>query len=161
MNGDTADTLARLKRPLRYVMGTFYVLAGVMHFVAPKVYARIVPPQFPRPLALVYLSGIAEIVLGVGVLVRRTRRRSAWGLMALLVAVFPANVYMATHDVASEAVSDRAGGIVRLAAWARLPLQGVLLCWAWWYTRPSLESSSEPRRRSRSVGQAEPPRQPP
>ena len=105
MKNDTDSTLARLKRPLLYVMGFLYVLAGVLHFVAPKVYARIVPPSFPRPVFLVYLSGIAEIVLGIGVVIRRTRRPSAWGLIALLLAVFPANVHMARSGMIPEACS--------------------------------------------------------
>ena len=134
MNG-TNDTLTRLKRPLLYVMGVFYTAAGVMHFVAPGAYARVVPPQFPRPVALVYLSGIAEVVLGIGVLIRRTRQRAAWGIIALLIAVFPANVYMATSDMATVIAPDWAGGIARVALWIRLPLQGVLILWAWWYTR--------------------------
>lgn len=141
MTDDIDDTVVRLKRPLLYVMGLFYVGAGVMHFVAPKVYTRIVPPAFPRPLGLVYLSGIAEIVLGTGVLLRRTRRRSAWGLIALLLAVFPANVHMATSDMVPDAVPGWAGGIARGALWARLPLQGVLLLWAWWYTRLTPENT--------------------
>lgn len=116
-----------------------------MHFVAPKTYARIVPPRFPRPLGLVYLSGVAEVALGVGVLFRRTRRRSAWGLVGLLLAVFPANVYMARNDVASGGVPDWAEGAVRVATWVRLPLQGVLMRWAWWYTRPISETESEKR----------------
>ncbi|HET7324049.1 MAG TPA: DoxX family membrane protein [Halococcus sp.] len=136
MTDDTDGTVTRLKRPLRYVMGGFYVIAGVLHFVVPDTYARIVPPQFPRPLTLVYLSGIAEISLGIGVVLPRTRRRSAWGLVALLLAVFPANIHMATHDMVPDAVPDRASAIARVALWARLPLQGVLLLWAWWYARP-------------------------
>ncbi|WP_267643670.1 DoxX family protein [Haloarchaeobius amylolyticus] len=128
--------LARLKRPLLYVMGVLYVVAGVMHFVVPQVYAQIIPPFLPAPLALVYLSGVAEIVLGLGVMVPRTRRVAAWGLIALLVAIFPANVYMATSDVvltgAPAAIRDPSG----VGRWARLPLQAVLVLWAWWYTRP-------------------------
>lgn len=126
--------LAGLKRPLCYVMGLLYVVAGVLHFVFPKVYARIVPPQFPRPVLLVYLSGLAEVVLGIGVVLRRTRRESAWGLIALLIAVFPANVYMATNDMIPETVPNWASGIARVAMWVRLPFQGVLILWAWWYT---------------------------
>jgi uncharacterized membrane protein len=112
MSTDNDDTLSRLKRPLLYVMGVFYAAAGVMHFVAPKVYARVVPPRFPRPVTLVYLSGIAEIVLGIGVMIRRTHQRSAWGLIALLLAVFPANVHMATSDVATDATPDWADSII-------------------------------------------------
>ncbi|WP_418283747.1 DoxX family membrane protein [Halorubrum sp. DTA46] len=128
--------LASRKRPLRYVMSAAYVLAGITHFLAPKAFARVVPPGLPRPEALVYLSGVAEIALGLGVAFDRTRRGSAWGIMALLGAVFPANVYMATDGLAAEFAPDRFSGIARAVAWARLPLQGVLLLWAWWYTGP-------------------------
>ncbi|MBP1986114.1 DoxX family protein [Halolamina salifodinae] len=119
----------------RAVMGLFYVVAGVSHFFAPRAFKRVVPPQLPRPRALVYLSGIAEIVLGIGVLFERTRRVSAWGLVALLIAVFPANVYMATDDVAADLVPERFADTARVAAWVRLPLQAVLVGWAWLYTR--------------------------
>lgn len=135
MNDDSDDLLARFKRPLLYVMGLLYVVAGVMHFVVPNVYARIVPPEFPRPTLLVYLSGIAEVLFGIGVVIRRTRRQSAWGIIAVLVAVFPANVYMATNDIIPEVVPDWADRITRVALWVRLPFQGVLILWAWWYTR--------------------------
>jgi uncharacterized membrane protein len=135
------DTLGRLKQPLRYVMGVLYIVAGVMHFVAPKTYADVVPPSLPRPLELVYLSGIAEIVLGVGVLIPRTRRHSAWGLVLLLLAVFPANVHMATSDFELGGVPERFDGLSDAALWARLPLQGVLVLWAWWYTRPTADDS--------------------
>ena len=141
MRTDTDGTLSRLKRPLLYVMGVFYAAAGVFHFVAPKVYARVVPPQFPRPVALVYLSGIAEIVLGIGVLIRRTRQQSAWGIIALLIAVFPTNVHMATNNVATDAAPDWAESITRAVLWLRLPLQGVLMLWAWWYTRSMPENA--------------------
>lgn len=128
-------TLARLKRPLRYVMGGLYVLAGVSHFRTPESFERIVPPQLPAPRTLVYLSGVAELLLGAGVLFERTRRESAWGLIALLVAVFPANVYMATSDdFELDAVPDEYRELSELALWARLPLQAVLIAWAWWYT---------------------------
>jgi uncharacterized membrane protein len=135
---DARQLLARSKGPLRYLMGALYVVAGTMHFVVPGVYVQVVPPMFPRPLELVYLSGVAEIVLGVGVVLphRRARRLAAWGLVLLLVAVFPANVYMATHDVVLDGVPDWAREPSALATWARLPLQGVLVLWAWWYTRP-------------------------
>ena len=108
-----------------------------MHFVVPEAYVQVMPPVLPAPLALVYLSGVAEVVLGVGVLVPQTRRYAAWGLVALLVAVFPANVYMATSGVVVEGTPF--GTIDPSAAerWGRLPLQAVLVAWAWWYTRPT------------------------
>lgn len=135
MADTTTDTLTYLKRPLRYLMGLLYICTGVTHFRAPELYARIVPPQFPRPVALVYLSGIAEIVLGAGVLFRRTRRQSAWGLVALLLVVFPANVHMATSGMAADMVPGWARDVAQVAAWVRLPLQAVLIRWAWWYTQ--------------------------
>ncbi|KZN23378.1 hypothetical protein A4G99_15330 [Haladaptatus sp. R4] len=141
MNDDGDGVLSRLERPLLYVMGLFYTIAGVMHFVVPKVYARIVPPQFPKPVVLVYLSGIAEIVLGIGVMIRRTRRLSAWGIIALLVAVFPANVHMAMSGELPDAVPDWAEDITRIGVWVRLPLQGALVLWAWWYTRETPETA--------------------
>ena len=129
------DALTRLKRPLLYVMGPLYVFAGVMHFVVPELYVQIIPPMFPAPLALVYLSGVAEIAVGIGLLLPRTRRYAAWATIALLVAIFPANVYMATHGVVIEGAPG-GGDPSALVRWGRLPLQGVLILWAYWYTRP-------------------------
>ena len=135
-----AGALARRKRGLSRLMGVTYAVAGVAHFLAPNAFARAVPPEFPRPRALVYLSGVAEVLLGVGMQFDRTRRASSWGIVALLVAVFPANVYMATDDAASELVPDRFAGVARAAAWVRLPFQAVLVLWAWWHTLPDSES---------------------
>ena len=126
------DRLARFKRPLLYVMGPLYVVAGVLHFVVPELYAQIIPPFLPAPLALVYLSGVAEIVVGIGVLIPRTRRYTAWATIALLIAIFPANVYMATSMVVVEGIGG--GDPSPLIRWGRLPLQGVLILWAYWYT---------------------------
>lgn len=99
--------------------------AGITHFVAPDPFVRIVPPYLPAPLLLVYLSGAAEIAGGLGLLLPATRRWAAWGLVLLLIAVFPANVYMLQ--------SHGAGLKVPLwALWLRLPLQAVLIAWAWW-----------------------------
>jgi len=124
--------LARLKMPLVYVMGAVYVIAGVGHFLVPDLFAQIVPPQLPAATALVYLSGIAEIGLGIGVMVPRTRRIAAWGLVALLLAVFPANVYMATSGVVIQG-APAAIANPGLGRWIRLPFQVVLIAWALWY----------------------------
>ncbi|OYR40316.1 hypothetical protein DJ82_08045 [Halorubrum sp. Ib24] len=140
---DRTGPLARRKRRLRRVMGTIYAVAGMTHFLAPDSFARAVPPEFPRPRALVYCSGIAELALGIGLQFDRTRRASAWGIVALLVAVFPANVYMATADVAAEFVPDRLAGVSRAAAWARLPFQAVLVLWAWWHALPESEPEGD------------------
>ena len=140
VEADLAGPLARRKRSLSRLMGVIYAIAGVSHFLAPNSFARAVPPEFPRPEALVYISGLAEIVLGVGMQFDRTRRASSWGIVALLVAVFPANVYMATDDVAADLVPDRLARVAQAAAWARLPFQAVLVLWAWWHTLPDVGS---------------------
>ncbi len=126
----------RLKGPLLLVMGPMYVVAGIFHFLVPGVYVQIVPPVFPAPSAFVYLSGLAEIAVGIGLLIPRTRRYAAWATIALLVAVFPANVYMATSGVVVEGIPG-GGDPSALVRWGRLPLQAVLVLWAFWYTRPS------------------------
>jgi len=97
-----SEILDRLKQPLLYVLGPAFVVAGVLHFIVPELYVQIVPPIFPAPLALVYLSGLAEIAVGIGLLIPRTRQHAAWATVALLLAIFPANVYMATHGIVIE-----------------------------------------------------------
>lgn len=107
----------------RYALVLLFVGAGVLHFITPQTYLRIMPPGLPAPGLLVYVSGAFEILGGVGILARRTRRLAGWGLVALLVAVFPANVYMALiHEQLH---------VPGWLAWARLPLQGLLIWWVW------------------------------
>ena len=127
--------LPRLKRPLLYLMAPAYVVAGVLHFIVPELYVQIIPPIFPAALMLVYLSGIAEIAVGIGLLIPRTRQLAAWSTIALLIAIFPANIYMATHGVVIEGMPG-GGDPSGLVRWGRLPLQGVLILWALWYTQP-------------------------
>jgi uncharacterized membrane protein len=114
---------------LKYVLGALFVVAGMNHFRSPAVYVGIMPPYLPLHLALVYLSGVFEIAFGILLLVPATTRLAAWGLMLLLLAIFPANVHMAMHP-------ELYPGISAALLWARLPLQGVLLAWAYWYTKP-------------------------
>src|ERR1700677_636225 len=108
----------------RRLTGPSFVFAGIMHFVIPKVYHRIVPPYLPARRAIVYASGVAEIAGGAGLMVPRLRRPAGWWLIATLVAVFPANLHMALH---SDEFPDIPGGAVSL--WARLPFQGVFVAW--------------------------------
>jgi uncharacterized membrane protein len=137
------ELLQRCKRPVLYLMAPAYVVAGALHFVVPDVYVQIVPPVFPAALALVYLSGVAEVAVGLGLLYPRTRQYAAWATVALLVAVFPANVYMATSGVVVEGLPG-GGDPSELVRWGRLPLQGVLVLLAFWYTRPhSSEDAGE------------------
>lgn len=111
---------------LRILAAVFFMGGGANHFRNPGFYERIIPPNFPWPYALVLISGVAEIVGGVGLLVPPLHRTAAWGLIALLVAVFPSNIYMA---IESKKFAD-----LHLPAWllvARLPLQAVFVAWVW------------------------------
>lgn len=119
---------SRFKTVTRWLFGLLFVLAGVNHFVNPDFYVKIMPPYLPWHFALVIMSGIAEIGLGLALCNRRSSRAAAWGLIALLIAVFPANVHMATN---AELYPTLAPG----GYWFRLPLQGLLIAWAYWYTR--------------------------
>jgi uncharacterized membrane protein len=116
-----------LKTTLRVVLALFFVAAGINHFRATGFYLRMMPPAVPFHLAMVQISGVAEIVLGILLLVPATMVVAAWGLIALLIAVFPANLQMALHPETFPEFTSR-------ALWLRLPLQGVLIAWAWWYT---------------------------
>ncbi|MBK7076559.1 MAG: DoxX family protein [Myxococcales bacterium] len=106
------------------------VAAGANHFVSPDPYVAMMPAALPAHLALVYVSGVAEIAGGLGLILPRTRRAAAWGLVLLLLAVFPANVNMAVNHLP---LGERA--LPTWALWGRLPLQALLIAWAWWYTR--------------------------
>lgn len=104
-----------------------FVAVGISHFVITDVFEAMIPPGFPAPRALVWISGLAEIALGLAVLVPRLRPWAGWALVALLVAVFPANIYMVFDDTP-------AIDAPRWALWARLPMQLVLAAWAVWAT---------------------------
>ena len=112
----------------RLVLAVLFVVAGLIHFVKSGMYVKIMPPMLPAPLELVYLSGLAEILGGIGLLVPATRQAAAWGLVALLVCVWPANVFMAMRP-------ELSAGIPVWALWARVPLQVPMIFWAWRYTR--------------------------
>ncbi|TKX58336.1 DoxX family membrane protein [Halorubrum sp. ASP1] len=129
------DAPVEAERSLVPLMGATYVVAGIAHFLIPERFAEAVPPSFPRPVGLVYLSGVAEILLGIGVAIPRTRRVSAWGIVALLVAVFPANVHLARSETLNDLVPEPLVAPARLAALVRLPFQGVLIGWALRYAR--------------------------
>ena len=108
---------------MRWLLGMCFVAAGINHFIAPRLYLAIMPPALPWPLALIYISGAAEIVGGIGVLVPPTRKLAAWGLIILLIAVFPANLYATFHGL---------GSVAPWILWARLPFQLVFIAWVYW-----------------------------
>jgi len=114
-----------------WTLAAAMVAIGVLHFVRPKPFVRIVPKYLPAPLTLVYVSGFFEILGGIGLLIPETRVWAAWGLIALYVAVFPANINMLTKNISL----DPRKPIPRWMLWARLPLQFVFIAWAYWFTR--------------------------
>jgi uncharacterized membrane protein len=117
------------KRIALFLLSAFFVFAGVSHFTNEAFFVRIVPPWLPHPLLMVQLSGVAEILGGVGVLIPQWRRAAGWGLIALLVAVYPANVEMALYP---ERFPDTSPAFL----YARLPFQLLFGVWAWWATKP-------------------------
>jgi uncharacterized membrane protein len=117
-----------IKLLLKYLLAIGFTTAGVNHFVNPDFYMKIMPPVLPAPLLLIRLSGFFQIVFGVALLIPKYTRLAAWGIVALLLAVFPANVYMAMN---AELFSEYSRNLLYL----RLPLQFVFIAWAFYYTR--------------------------
>ena len=124
-----------MKTATRWLFGVLFMLAGLNHFRNPSFYVDIMPPYLPWHGALVAISGVAEIALGALLLFRRWSVWAGWGLMALLVAIFPANLHMAMNPQLYPSISP-------VALWMRLPLQGLLIAWAYWYTRPATNPPS-------------------
>ncbi|MBD2447366.1 DoxX family protein [Nostoc sp. FACHB-152] len=122
------------KELFRVILAVSIIIVGITHFAVPEPYVKIMPPQLPYPLGLVYLSGFYEILGGIGLLVPPVSQAAAWRLILLFIAVFPANINMAVNHIKIETIpySD--------SPWfqaVRLPFQAVFLAWAWWYTKPS------------------------
>ncbi|MBI3784296.1 MAG: DoxX family protein [Deltaproteobacteria bacterium] len=131
--------MSRSKRILLYLMAAFYVFAGYMHFAKPDFYMPMIPPYLAWHVQLVFLSGVAEVICGIGLLVPSMRRLAAWGTIALLIAVFPANLHIALNNVPLGKSPEGLG----IWNWVRLPFQLVLIAWAWWYTRREREPVGE------------------
>ena len=117
---------------LRYVLAISMIAIGLLHWFTPEPFVRIVPGALPAPYALVYLSGVFEVLGGAGLLWARTRVWASYGLIALYVAVFPANINMAIHELQL----SPGGDLPVWAMWARLPLQLVIIALAYWVGRP-------------------------
>lgn len=117
-----------VKLILKYVLAVAFILAGINHFLNPQFYLRMMPPVLPAHLFLVYLSGVFEILFGVLLAIPKFSRVAAWLIIALLIAVFPANIYMALNPQLFPEFSQT-------ALYVRLPLQFILIAWAFWLTR--------------------------
>ena len=126
-----------MKRPLRtiglVVQSLFYVAAGINHFWHSRIYVAIMPPHYEHPLQLVQVSGAAEILGCIGLLIPPTRRASAWGIIAMLLVYLDVHLFMATHP-------ERFTPLPVWALYARIPLQVVLVAWAYVYTGPRKET---------------------
>ena len=111
-----------------YIMGIFYIIVGVKHFQDPVWFVQIIPPILPYKYALVYISGLFEVLLGVLLMIPKSQSIAAKGLIILLICVYPANIYLAQTNGA-------ALGISPLIAWGRLPFQFVFIGLAYWHSK--------------------------
>ena len=118
--------MIKLRLLFRWLAALSFVVAGANQFRHPEFYLGMMPPALPWPQALNYISGVAEILGGLGLLMAPTRRLAGWGLLALLLAVFPANIYVAIQG------SMPGLNVSPLALWLRLPFQFVFMAWVWW-----------------------------
>ena len=111
-----------------YLMSVFYIFGGIKHFTNVGWYMKIMPPYISYQKELVYLSGAFEIILGIMLLFEQTRFLSGWGLILLLIAVFPANIYLAQTNGTAMNISPA-------LAWGRLPFQAVFIAIAYWHSK--------------------------
>ncbi|MCW9708416.1 DoxX family protein [Fodinibius salsisoli] len=112
----------------QYLVGIIFMMMGILHFLKPGVFAAIIPDFIPWHKAMVYISGVAEIAGGLGVLLPPYRAMAAWGLLLLLLAVFPANINMAVQAIQKTGLLSWYAALTIL----RLPLQFVLMYWVYW-----------------------------
>jgi uncharacterized membrane protein len=128
--------MGTFKIVMKYLLALLFISAGVNHFAHPEFYLRIMPPYLPWPSALHLIAGFFEAVFGILLLIPRYQVWAAWGLVALLFAVYPANIHMAVnHQLYPE--------FPMIFHWIRLPLQFVMIAWAWWYTRQDEPKEAE------------------
>ncbi|HEX9930195.1 MAG TPA: DoxX family membrane protein [Pyrinomonadaceae bacterium] len=121
------NPIKTVKDNARIATGLTFVFTGTTHFLMPSKFMEMMPPFIPAPLLMIYASGFFEILGGIGLIVPATKRTAAYGLAALLIIVFPANVYVAVSNV-------QLGGFMNYSfyQWLRLPLQIVLIGWVLW-----------------------------
>ncbi|QDU80486.1 hypothetical protein Pla110_22160 [Polystyrenella longa] len=118
--------MRQVKSISKFILAIFMIVAGTMHFVNPEFFLKIVPPYLPLHKELVLISGVCEILLGVMLLIPQTSHLAEWGIIVLLIAVFPANIYLYQNQEILPA-----SPLIHLL---RLPLQGVFILWAYWHT---------------------------
>ncbi|WP_417887382.1 hypothetical protein [Zunongwangia sp.] len=111
-----------------YLMGILYFIAGINHFIKPNMYAKIIPPYIPAHFSMVYLSGIAEILLGIGVCFTATKNYAIYGIITMLILFFTVHFYMLSSPEAG-------AGLPKWLLILRIPLQLLLIWWAWYYLR--------------------------
>jgi len=111
-----------------YLMSLFYISIGIKHFINVDWFMKIMPPYLPYHKVLVYLSGVFEIIFGIMLVFEKTRFLAGWGLILLLIAVFPANIYLAQTN-------GEAMNISPVLAWGRLPFQAVFIGLAYWHSK--------------------------
>ena len=120
----------RFKKMTIYFMSAGYIYIGIRHFIDPDFFLAIMPDYLPLHLEAVYLSGVFEILLGGMLLFKKYRKVAGWGLIALLIAVFPANIYLAQNEVAQQTLN-----ISQTTAIVRLPFQALFIGLAYWHTK--------------------------
>ena len=127
------NPLKNFKDNARIATGVAFIFTGISHFLIPEKFMEMMPPFLPAPPFLIYLSGVFEILGGIGLIISKTKKPAAIGLILLLLAVFPANIYVALNNI-------QLGGFMNYAIyqWLRLPMQFVLIGWVWWCSREEL-----------------------
>ena len=123
--------MGKIRKIVRALLATFLGAVGVLHFVKPEPFVAIMPKMFPAPLFLVYLSGFFEIAGAIGLLIPKTRRAASIGIMALLIAVFPANINMAINHIQLPGLPEQSVFML----WLRLAFQPLYIYLAWWVGR--------------------------
>lgn len=122
------EPMLKFKFVMMWLLGVLFVAAGVNHFRDPQFYVKIMPPYLPWHYELVLISGVFEVLGGIGLLIPQFRIAAAWGLIALLVAVFPANLHMALNPQDYPRFPPA-------VLWGRLPLQAIFIVWTYWFTK--------------------------